>query len=185
MQRMAMTRIQGFSLPELLVALAVVAILVSLAAPNIRFMLVDRRMAAWSQQLHNSIMLARSEAINRGVPVSLCRAAGDNPRQCADSEHYSGHYSDQNWASGWLVFVDSDSDGRQEPWEPLIRSYARLPERISLNWNQGAYLRFNSQGQAREAGRFTLCESAPDSIIARAIVVSLTGRIRVITLERC
>lgn len=81
----------GFSLIELMVVVAIVAILAGLAAPSFTELLRNNRLAAASSALQVSLSLARSEAVKRGsdarVTVAANGAAG-------------------SWVNGWTVFVD-------------------------------------------------------------------------------
>ncbi|WP_330924175.1 GspH/FimT family pseudopilin [Candidatus Sororendozoicomonas aggregata] len=166
---------KGFTLPELVTTLAVAAILVSLAAPSMKSLLADRRIAAVTQQLYGSILLARSEAVTRGMNVSICRASGI--ADCASEG--------DNWASGWLIFVDGDSNGLLDAGDELLRVYQSQPDILTIIWNRGQSLRINSRGQARDFGTFTLCESLPEGVAARTISISLTGRARVSDTDTC
>lgn len=64
-------RPDGFTLLELLIAMAVLAILISLATPGMSGYFANQRLAGAAQQLYSQLQLARSEAIARGVPVTL------------------------------------------------------------------------------------------------------------------
>ncbi|WP_263078355.1 GspH/FimT family pseudopilin [Endozoicomonas sp. Mp262] len=175
--KMMKVSFRGFSLPELAATLAIAVILAVIAVPSMKSMLADRRIAALTHQLYGSIQLARSEAINRGYPVSLCRTVDSTTGQCIDEG--------EDWASGWLVFVDNDSDGRLDEGDDPIRVYGQQPADVQIVWNRGHYLRFDSRGQARDAGTFTLCETLADSVAARSISISMTGRARVSDLDSC
>ncbi len=166
---------KGFTLPELVTTLAVAAILVSLAAPSMKSVLADRRIAAVTQQLYGSIVLARSEAVTRGMNVSICRATGT--AGCAGEG--------DNWASGWLVFVDGDSNGILDADDELVRAYQKQPDNLTIIWNRGESLRMDSRGQVRDAGTFILCEALSDRVAARTITLSLTGRARVSETDTC
>ena len=166
---------KGFSFPELLATLGVAAILVALAAPGMKSVLADRRIAAVTEQLYGSIMLARSEAVKRGSGVSLCRST--DVGQCANEG--------DNWASGWLVFADENGNGDINADDQPLRIYQMQPSSISIEWNRGSFLRFDSRGQARDAGTFTVCEKTADRDAVRTISISLTGRARVTELESC
>lgn len=89
----------GFTLIELIVTLAIVAILVTLAAPSFRDITINNRIEAASAGLAADLTFARSEAVRRGVPVVVCptdaAAAG-----CAGS----------SWNAPRLVFVDMEDD---------------------------------------------------------------------------
>jgi type IV fimbrial biogenesis protein FimT len=69
---------RGFTLPELLVALAVVSVGAMLAAPGIGQMVANRRVQSAAQNLLDALNNARAEAVRRNAPV---RFELDAPRQ--------------------------------------------------------------------------------------------------------
>ena len=167
---------KGFSFPELVATLSVVAILAALAVPGMKSVLADHRVAVVTEQLYGSIMLARSEAVKRAGSVSLCRSKQTG--LCAGAG--------DDWASGWMVFADKNGNGILDAEDQKIKIYQMPSETISIDWNRGEFLRMDSRGQARDAGTFTLCEAvSSERAFARKITVSLTGRARVTELTAC
>ncbi|WP_292743448.1 pilus assembly FimT family protein, partial [Methylophaga sp. UBA3595] len=63
----------GFTLIELMITLVVVIILVSIAAPSFNAMIRDNRLATEANNFLGSLQLAKSEAIRRGVQVTMLR----------------------------------------------------------------------------------------------------------------
>lgn len=97
-------RATGFTLVELLVVISITAILLAIGVPSFRQFMVKREIAAEAADFSRDINLARTEAIKRGVSVTVCRS--DNPEAAAPSCAAPGG----DWASGWLVYVGSASD---------------------------------------------------------------------------
>lgn len=83
------TRGKGFTLIEILVAIAILAILTSLAAPPFVRLIADQRAKAAATDLHTALNVTRSEAIKHNQNVTLQPKSGD-------------------WANGWVVL---DPDG--------------------------------------------------------------------------
>ncbi|MBK5969787.1 MULTISPECIES: GspH/FimT family pseudopilin [Thiorhodovibrio] len=95
---------RGTTLLELLVTISIAAILMSVAVPSFQSMMRTNRIASVTNEMVRALMLARSEAVSRGLNVSLCNTANPN----ADSPSCAGG----TWATGWIVFIDqSPSDG--------------------------------------------------------------------------
>lgn len=87
----------GFSLIELLVAIAIVAILLAVAFPSFEDSMRRNRLATTTNELLGSVSLARSEAIRNTRGGGIC--ASENGLECGD-----------DWNDGWLVWTD-DEDG--------------------------------------------------------------------------
>jgi len=91
----------GFTLIEVMVALAIAGILVGMALPSFTDMLQKDKGIAQINQLVGELSWARTEAIVQGKTVSLC--ASTNQLSCRSSK--------TNWSDGWIVFIDQDGDG--------------------------------------------------------------------------
>ncbi|HVK53067.1 MAG TPA: GspH/FimT family pseudopilin [Pseudoxanthomonas sp.] len=72
--RGAGARVRGFTLLELLVTIAIVAVLATLAIPSFRSIINSNRLTAQANELVTSIQLARTEAIRRNATVQICRS---------------------------------------------------------------------------------------------------------------
>lgn len=92
---------KGFTLVELMVTVAIVAILASVGAPQLRAFLVKQQVRSDVDRLTTAIHMARSEALKRSGPVSICPldASKDTPSCLATVTKTS-------WAQGWMVFID-------------------------------------------------------------------------------
>ncbi|SAK69910.1 Tfp pilus assembly protein FimT-like protein [Caballeronia hypogeia] len=112
---------QGFTLVELCVVLAVMAILATFAAPSFFAWQTRDRVDARARSLLATLSLARAEAVRRGARVTLCRidasshclAAG---RNCGDGI--------TDWSCGWGLFVDRDGVATLLRMQPEMTSIA-------------------------------------------------------------
>jgi len=91
---------RGFSLIELLVTIAVAAILAGVAAPQMTTMMNANRVQSAASALQSDMMFARTEAIKRGSWVSLCPSSDGATCLTANT-----------WNSGWIVFADAAGNG--------------------------------------------------------------------------
>ena len=169
------TRQAGLTLPEVLITLAIVAVLISSTVPSMKSLIASQRVSSIAREIYSCFMLARSEAVKRRQAVSLCKST--DGQVCAESGN--------NWETGWLIFTDADSDGVLETGDQLIKTFGALPAGVTLIWNQGLSAGYNSLGLARLAGSFVLCESTASGVDARELVLSLTGRLRVAERTGC
>jgi type IV fimbrial biogenesis protein FimT len=74
LRRSAASRSKGFTLVELMVALAVAAILLGIAVPSFRDMLERNRVAAQSNDLLGGLQATRSEAIRKNATHRFCNS---------------------------------------------------------------------------------------------------------------
>ncbi len=94
----------GFTLVELVVTLAVVAILVTLAQPGMSRFIKDQRQKDQVTDLIDDLSVLQVEAIKRSAPVTLCKSNNPlaDPPKCDTS-------TGNPWSNGWVIFVDGDS----------------------------------------------------------------------------
>jgi type IV fimbrial biogenesis protein FimT len=88
-----LNRLSGFTLVEMLMSVAVVAILLVIGIPSFRFVTNSNRIAAEINGLLGDMQYARSEAIKEGQPITVC--VSTNATSCA--------IGNNNWQNGWIV----------------------------------------------------------------------------------
>jgi len=174
---MSMKKINGFTLVELMITVAIAGIFAMAAAPSFTKMIQNNRLATQSNTLIGALNLARSESIKRGFNVILCRSS--NGATCAVAG---------DWDQGWIVFVDTNNDVAPQAAE-ILRIYGDLAGRGTLKPN-GLYtdrVVYQSNGFTTQVGTFVLCEDidgdgdikdGPDFRDGRAIIINRTGRAR-------
>lgn len=104
---------RGFTLVELLVVMTIAAILIAAAVPSFQWFISTTRASNGANALSGSFELARSEAIRRGVVVTVCRSLDPNaaPAALACSNAAGGGYGAADWASGWILFAKYGAGG--------------------------------------------------------------------------
>lgn len=132
-------RLAGVTLIELMLTLAVAAIVVALGAPGFVHMLARHAMASQAEQLQDALRLGRNEAMKRGGPVVLCRTDALATSRCAGTRG--------SWQT-WLLFADVDRNGAFDPGDALLRQRLEVSPRTSVG-SRAASLRFESTGIAR------------------------------------
>jgi len=169
----------GFTLVELLVTLALAAILLSQAVPSFSSMIKGNRLATETNTLVSDINLARSEAIKRGTRVILCRSADPsaaNPT-CGGSAN--------TWTTGWLVFASGDANNTYDSaTDTLIRIGGPRSGQVQIITNNTANnnLEYDPDGTTNEGGStavFAICDDQGEAQ-GRQIQVNGTGRPRLV-----
>lgn len=77
-------RMAGVTLIELVVAMALLALLATLAAPAMSRLITSQRLKTTASNLHLALVKTRSEALKRNTNVTLTRANND-------------------WSNGWTI----------------------------------------------------------------------------------
>ena len=131
---------RGFTLVELLVTLAVLAVVVVAGVPGFESIVNGNRLAAASNETIAALQSARLEAIRRNRRVAVCASANANAGASATCSASS--------PDGWLVFVDNDRDGSFGDGDLLLRS-STLDGRLGVGGTSTVVYR--SDGLARDA----------------------------------
>lgn len=140
---------RGFTLVELMVTLAVLAILTMVAVPSFRDTIRRSRVSAASNALLADLRYARTEAINRGQLVSLCPSS--NGSSCtADGTA---------WDAGWLVYTypagAASANAAYAAGNILLRAGEARPD-VAISANAGGVVSFGQQGQLRPGAALRL-----------------------------
>lgn len=173
----------GATLLELLMTLAVTAILISLAVPGFAFISQTNRLAGATNDLVAALHLTRSEAIKRNGRAVLC--ASDNGTAC----------SSVAWDRGWIVFHDANNNAALDADEHVISRHTAISGvRLTGNFFVSRYVSYVPTGSAKtvsgfgQAGTFTICAIGSDAPYqAREVILATTGRVRTTkqTLSSC
>ncbi|MCW8988029.1 MAG: GspH/FimT family pseudopilin [Gammaproteobacteria bacterium] len=161
----------GFTLIELIVTMAVFAILVAVAAPSFNSFVDSSRRASEVNLLSGALSYARSEAIKFDSTISIC-AQTDGAETCSGTN---------DWSNGWIVFADTDSDGVIDTGESKLRIFKPIAAGSAItetSTNAPSALTFRGSGFITVASaEFKYCGNRGVTD-ARAIIISKTGRAR-------
>ncbi|MDZ7790740.1 MAG: GspH/FimT family pseudopilin [Xanthomonadales bacterium] len=126
---MKVNRIQGFTVIELMITMAVLVILLAVAVPSFRAVIQSNRVTASTNQLLTALNFARSEAVKRGQVVSLCMADTSSPPKCQTG-------GGDDWANGWLAFLNPSGSASYSSYsDDVLRVWDPLPDDIELEVN--------------------------------------------------
>jgi type IV fimbrial biogenesis protein FimT len=166
-----MRRDSGFTLIELMIAVALVAILLATAVPALDDFTNDARQTGAINDFISSIHIARNTAITTNSRVTMCASASGANCEAA------------SWDSGWIVFADLNSNGSLDAGETIASASAAVD---GLNIQSGEFpaaLMYRPNGRAMtnaltgNSGEFTVCDFR-GAEHAKVILVELSGRPR-------
>jgi type IV fimbrial biogenesis protein FimT len=179
-------RSAGFTLIELMFTVVVLAVLLGIGVPNFRDFVRNGRMTAAANDLLTDINLARSEAVKRRVPVTLCKTTDGTSCSTDASVPFRR----------WIVFVDdanaaavdatNDGDGEVDGAAETVLVDRAIAATITPV-TAGNRIVYQSSGFPVVDGtngltRVLMCDarktavSVGGSSAARGITVSATGR---------
>ncbi len=112
----------GFTLIELMITLAVAAVLLVLAVPSFRETIAENRLTVANNELVGALNLARLEAVKRGVPVAACASA--DGATCT---------IDIYWEVGWIVFTDATGTaGEADGTDQILRAWPAIDGDVQI-----------------------------------------------------
>ena len=148
-------RPRGFTIVELMVALSVLAILLALAVPSFTNATLGARLSSYANDLLASTQLARSEAIKRNAPVTLC--ASSNGTTCATSG---------GWQVGWIVRL---ADGT------ILQRQQALPPEFRITQGTFGAITFPATVAGVTPTTFRVCRANPAGSQRRIVTVTASG----------
>ncbi len=167
--------INGFTIIELLVTLAVVAVLISIAAPTMRTTIQNNRIVTLTNDLLSDINYARTESLKRGLNTGLCRSSTGTSCDGAGS----------TWQGGRIVFADTNEDmAFTAGTDQILRARETMTSNTLTTATAPNPLIFNARGRPLDsAGRpsevtvsFSLCDSRGPSA-GRTVQINRNGQV--------
>lgn len=137
-------RQRGVTLVELMVTLAVLAILLAVGIPSWSETIRNNRLESAAHTFLNALNYARTEAIRRGQSVTVRK-------------------SGSQWEEGYFAFVDLNANGIEDSGETRLRTWPALPSGYTLRTNSSNFtnfIRYNSRGEVANnavGGTFAIC----------------------------
>jgi len=200
---MVMKKVSGFSLIEMMIALAIVGIVVGIGLPKLSVFFQNSRMIANTNTLVGALQIARSEAIKRQGPVTFCRSSDQATCDLND---------DNTWEDGFIVFFDADANrsvdvgtdfilkvnaGAEDKMDPTDNPDGVTIRSSTTTNNEHQYITFTSRGHPKNVNAlqstvYVLCDErgiksqVSDTVdgvdivktAARGVILSKSGKVR-------
>ena len=164
-------RTHGFSLIELMVVIAIAAIVSSLAAPSFSRMLNANRIQTAASALQGDMSYARTEAVKRGSWVSICPSTNQSTCDTTNA-----------WQNGWIIFADATGNGVYGSGDTLLKVRAKLPGGNTVVASPAPAINgviFNREGFTSNLGTsqvaFTFHTASTDDKATRCVLVTFGG----------
>ena len=178
MDRMSLLgRVSGLTLIELLITLVVLATTLSVVTPPFQSILHNNRLRVETTRFLGAINLARSEAVMRNLPVSLCPSAMAVTGQAECSGTYAG---------GWIVFANADKDRVVDiGTDEVLRVFEALPASYHVTNRSGTraafeLLNYLPDGTAHSNRTLKFCPPRRSTRQSLSIVINIVGRARLL-----
>lgn len=166
----------GFTLIEMMVVVAIMAVLIAIAMPSFRDVVDRYRVRRAIEDLSATIYMARTEAIKRGGHVSIAKTAG---AACSTT---------QEWTCGWSVFEDVNENGTLDGNDAVLQS-SLAPKGVYVTFFKGAggggpkSMTMNRWGSANGLGAFSFNVQPVDNNkvdLVMGLCMSSGGRLRTV-----
>ncbi len=154
----------GYTLFEVLVTIAIVAILAAVAVPSMRSISLNNARTSVVGDVLGVVLAARNEAMKRGVDVKVCSTA--DGISCSASKN--------DWERGLMAFLDTDNSHAVNGTEARLHYTGQLDQRIKINSNLVRF-EFRPFNIPSSFGTMSFCDERGVEQ-ARAIIVSKSGR---------
>ncbi len=148
----------GFTIIELIIVVAIAAILIAIAGPDFRKIIVATRVKNVSFDVFSSLTHARSEAISRNTTVRVCRAT--------------------SWASGWTVTFAPDCNSSSITAANTIRKQDAYQGVTIADSPSSSSVSFNGMGRASTQVSFSIDAPGINTKDKRCVVIDPSGRSR-------
>lgn len=167
-----MRRENGFTLIELMIAVGLTGLLLSMAVPALDIFVANARQTGTINDFVSTIHQARSTAVTTNRRVTICPSS--NGTNCEVV----------GWNNGWIAFADPDSDRNVDNDETILASVGSVDGLTLQSAEFGTFLTYRPNGRVMNAsvngsaGAIAFCDDrGPEH--AKVMIIDLSGRPRI------
>lgn len=165
----------GFTLIELMVTIAIAAVVMALAVPSFNTAIQNNRITSHLNEFIASLNYTRSEAVKRGVPVTMCKSS--NGTICVVDAGAT------NWSQGWIIWSDDNNNSIYNAGvDTILKVYGPAFINILISSSHATYrnsVTYSSDGSIpTTSGTINICDDRPE-LVGKNIVLSPAGRARI------
>lgn len=166
-----MRRENGFTLLELMIAVGLTGLLLSMAVPALDIFVANARQTGAINDFVSTIHQARSTAVTTNTRVTICPSS--NGTNCEAT----------TWDNGWIAFGDRDSDRNVDLDETIIATVADVGNLSLQSAEFGAFITYRPNGRVMNAslngsaGAMVFCDGR-GADRAKVMIIDLSGRPR-------
>lgn len=158
---------RGFNIIELMLTLAIVAVLLAIAVPGFRLITQNSQQRNAIADINNMLARVRTEVAARHRGVTVC--VSDDQATCSGNA---------TWEDGWIVFIDTDEDGTHDVGEATVAIHQAFPEGITIRTlGVTSGLTYDNDGLPASAATFRYCDERGLTSM-RAVIVGESGMVR-------
>ncbi len=155
----------GVTLIEMMITLAIAAILLTLVAPNVQSILTRNKITAEINEMSGLLRFARYTAIDQQIDTIVCPTTDFTT--CSN-----------DWNSPKMVFVDANANNGKDAAEPILASSQAISATNTVTSTIDS-IEFIDSGVTVAASTILICPNTKDAKFARALFVTLQGRTRI------
>jgi type IV fimbrial biogenesis protein FimT len=162
-------QIRGLTLVELIVALCIFALLITLGIPSYQKLSVKNQQTSMINSFITHFSLARSLAVKRQAHQMLCPTS--DGKTCLDND---------NWTQGLIIIQDNNKNRNFDPDEPILGVFQPDSDSKIVVHSTGGRTKVIYHGDGRQSGfnlTLTFCDSSKN-VVPKAVIVSNIGRIK-------
>ncbi|WP_213608672.1 GspH/FimT family protein [Pseudoalteromonas sp.] len=167
------TKKNGFTVLELMVTVAIVAIIASIAMWNSGTMLKDNRAEGFLLELKRNISFARSQAASTDEIVIICPAPYNSVKNSPETLTCGTEWAGDNVI---ITFIDANNNGQYDSAnDSLIRIMEKANTTDKVTFSGSNQIRFNTSGRITTTpGNFVFFPN-DDKDTSKALTLSQSG----------